>query len=554
MPESESLTEIADFRRFLYYIWIHLGLPKPTATQLEIARWMQHGPDREIIQAFRGVGKSWIAAAFVCFVLLHDPQKKILVVSASQVLADNFSIFVKQLIDSVPILQHLAPNPWQRTSNLMFDVGPAEPDPAPSVKSAGITGQITGSRADIIIPDDIEVPKNSFTHALRERIAELVKEFDAVLKPGGRVVYLGTPQTEASLYRRLEKRGYITRIWPSEMPQNVERYHGRLAPSVVAKFEAGVAPGTPLEPDRFSLEDLAQRKLSYGSAGYYLQFMLDTTISDMDRHPLRCRDLIVWDCDNAMAPLKMAWCNDRLKVWDDLECGGIEGDAYYQPAYHSPEMAEYTGTVMYIDPSGSGKDETAYAIVRFLSGTLYLVDVGGYRDGFGEATLKALAGKALRHKVGTILCEPNYGGGMFTKLLEPVVRKIHSCTIEDAEWSSSQKELRICDTLEPILRSHRLVVDRRVVQDDLPVQAEHPHYSFIQQLSRITRDRGSLPNEDRLESVAGACAHWIKLLSLDAHEELKNHRNELLQQELDKFVASALGHSSPKSYNWTDTK
>lgn len=554
MPPADSLEEIADFRRFLYYIWIHLGLPKPTATQLEIARWMQHGPDREIVQAFRGVGKSWIAAAFVCFVLLHDPQKKILVVSASQVLADNFSIFVKQLIDSVPILQHLSPQPWQRTSNLMFDVGPAEPDPAPSVKSAGITGQITGSRADIIIPDDIEVPKNSFTHALRERVAELVKEFDAVLKPGGRVVYLGTPQTEASLYRRLEKRGYVTRIWPSEMPTNVERYHGRLAPSVVAKFEAGVKPGTPLEPERFSLEDLAQRKLSYGTAGYFLQFMLDTTIADMDRHPLKCRDLIVWDCDDSMAPLKMAWCNDKLKAWDDLQCGGIEGDAYYAPAYHSPEMAEYTGAVMYIDPSGSGKDETAYAVVKFLSGTLFLVDVGGYRDGFGEATLKALAGKALRYKVGTILCEPNYGGGMFTKLLEPVVRKVHACTIADAEWSSNQKELRICDTLEPILRSHRLVVDRRVIESDLPVQEEDSKYSFVQQLTRITRDRGSLPNEDRLEAVAGACAHWMKLLSLDAQEELNNHRNELLQKELDKFVATALGHNSPKSHNWTDAK
>ncbi|WP_270994138.1 phage terminase large subunit, partial [Listeria seeligeri] len=99
-------------------------------------------------------------------------------------------------------------------SNLAFDVGPAQPDQSPSVKSVGINGQLTGSRADTIIADDIEVPKNSMTVVQREKLAELVKEFDAVLKPGGEIIYLGTPQTEESLYNKLPERGYVIRIWP----------------------------------------------------------------------------------------------------------------------------------------------------------------------------------------------------------------------------------------------------------------------------------------------------------------------------------------------------
>ena len=92
---------------------------------------------------------------------------------------------------------------------------PASAHQAPSVRSVGITGQMTGGRATIIVADDVEIPSNSLTQVRRERLAEAVKEFDAVLVPGGEVTYLGTPQTEMSLYNQLPQRGYDIRIWPS---------------------------------------------------------------------------------------------------------------------------------------------------------------------------------------------------------------------------------------------------------------------------------------------------------------------------------------------------
>jgi hypothetical protein len=88
--------------------------------------------------------------------------------------ATAFSTFTKRLIAEIPELQHLQPDPQrnQRDSVEAFDVGPARAHQAPSVKSAGIFGQITGSRANVIIADDIEVPKNSYTPGMRERLAE----------------------------------------------------------------------------------------------------------------------------------------------------------------------------------------------------------------------------------------------------------------------------------------------------------------------------------------------------------------------------------------------
>ena len=145
---------LKDFRYFLFLIWKHLGLPDPTPIQYDIAKYLQTGPKRKVVEAFRGVGKSWITAAYVLFRLYHDPQLKILVVSASKERADNFSTFALRLINDVPWLNDLAPGPGQRSSKISFDVGPATPDQSPSVKSVGLFGQLTGSRADIIIADD----------------------------------------------------------------------------------------------------------------------------------------------------------------------------------------------------------------------------------------------------------------------------------------------------------------------------------------------------------------------------------------------------------------
>ena len=172
-----------DFRAFLYLIWKHLNLPEPTPVQYDIAHFLQHGPKRTIIEAFRGVGKSFVTAALCLWLLYRDPDVKIMVVSASKERADAFSQFVKRLIAEVPFLAHLKATKNQRDTLIAFDVGPAKTDQSPSMKSVGITGQLTGSRADIIVADDIEVMGNSATQAARDKLLELVKEFDAVLKP-----------------------------------------------------------------------------------------------------------------------------------------------------------------------------------------------------------------------------------------------------------------------------------------------------------------------------------------------------------------------------------
>jgi hypothetical protein len=548
-PEEIRAEGLDKFPVFLVHLWDYLQLPDPTPFQLDIANYLQFGPRRLIVEAFRGVGKSWITVGFALWNLFLDPQKKIMVVSASQPLADDFSKFCRQIIAGWDLLHHLEPGTGQRMSALSFDVGPSRDSKDPSLKSAGITGQITGNRADLIIGDDIEIPKNSYTHHLREKLSGSVKEFDAILKPEGRIVYLGTPQVEDTLYLKLETRGYVARVWPAEVPKRIQIYKGRLAP-IVEQIAAKHKPHTPMDPRRFGSDDLMERKASYGPSGYSLQFMLDTTPASADQHPLKCRDLIVHAVDQELAPARLVWGAGREQVLGDLQCGGFDGDMWVQPAWVSPEMDKWQGTVAFIDPSARGKDETAIAIVRYAHGQLYLVYVNGWKEGFSDDTLRGLARAMLRYGVNKYVIETNYGGGMFNRLLRPVLieegedleKPVPS---EDEEWKGAwaqgNKENRICDILEPVLGAHSLVIDPQVIRDDLDKQSEDQRYSFVYQLTRMWREKGALPHEDRLDAVAGACSYWTERMSRDRRKSVQRVKDDALRDELRNWSKNILG-------------
>jgi hypothetical protein len=537
----------ADFRLFLLLVWAHLNLPHPTALQYDIARYLQQCPKRSIIEAFRGVGKSWITSAFVCWLLLNNPQLNILVVSASKNRADDFTTFTLRLINEIEILRHLRPGPNQRSSKISFDVGPANASHMPSVKSVGITGQLAGSRADYIIADDIEVPNNSMTEGMREKLSEAVKEFDAILKPGGKVIYLGTPQTEMSLYNKLRTRGYAMRIWPARYPDDRLRakYGDALAPRIAAKVKLdGHLVGMTTDPERFSDDDLTERELSYGRSGFALQFMLDTSLSDAERFPLRVSDLIVTDLDNNTAPERFVWGRTPQTIYNDLPNVALEGDHFYAPVDTVGDRLPYTGKVLCIDPSGRGKDETAVNVTGQLNGQVCLLKQAAFRDGYGEETLQAIADMAKLYNVNRVIFETNFGDAMFGRLLSPYLQRTHPVTIEEVR-SKSQKELRIIESLEPVMNQHRLVIDRGVIEEDyastraLPAE-EGMYYQLVYQLTRLTRERKCLRHDDRLDCLAIAVEYWDSALSVNQEEAMQETRFEKLQEEVDLIQRNAL--------------
>lgn len=558
VKSNEEALELlrGDFKLFLAMTWDYLNLPSPTPLQYDIADKLANGETKIAIAAFRGVGKSFLTSSYVVWELLRDPQKKILVVSASKNRADNFTTMTMGLLQ-MPALSHLVPKEGQRQSKVEFDVAPAIIDQSPSVKSVGITSQITGTRADIIVADDVEVMNNSATSDMREKLLERTREFSAILKPlpSAKVIYLGTPQTEDSIYNKLPET-FRTYVWPAQLPtkDEAEKYGDRLAPYIKAlKGKAG----DPTDPRRFTASDLLDRRLEYGASGYQLQFMLNTQLSDEDRYPLKIKDLIVADTTSEQGPMVYHWMPDPDRQWKDLPNLAMHGDRFYAPMSVGKDFAEYTGTVMAIDPSGRGKDETGYAVVKMLNGYLTVRKCGGLQGGYDTATLTKLAEIAKEEKVNHIVYESNFGDGMWGELFKPVVGKIHPCMIEEVRHST-MKEQRIIDTLEPVMARHRLVIDRKVIEDDHRSAQQYDAdnrftKTLIYQMTRITKDRGALKHDDRLDALSIAVSYWVEQMGVDERKGVQERRQELMDMELAKYMDHALllnGGFSKPSNNW----
>jgi hypothetical protein len=544
MKKNPSL-KINDFRNFLYLTWRHLRLPEPTPIQYDIADYLQRGGQRCIISAFRGVGKSWITASFVLWRLLLDPNINILVVSASKNRADDFSTFCLRLLSEMPILKHLYPKGDQRQSKISFDVSTATASQQPSVKSLGITSQLTGSRADLIIADDVETSGNTQTQSMRDKLSESIKEFEAIIKPDtSRIIFLGTPQTEQSIYNKLQERGYKIRYWSARYPTEKQliTYNANLAPIILNTWALEIV-GKPTDPTRFDEKDLLEREASYGRIGFNMQYQLDSSLSDLDRYPLKLSDLSVMTLNPDNAPEKVIWASSPELKHNDLPCVGLQGDGYFRPMQTQGTWIDYTGSVMSIDPSGKGKDETAYTVTKFLNGNIYLLDVGGFNSGYSEHTLTKLVQIAKKHKVKKLLIEENFGQGMFNELLKPYLIKEYPCTIESIRQQSN-KHRRILDTLEPLMAQHRLVVCPTVIRKDYDeTNALYPQetalrYQLFYQISRLQKGVHTLAQDDRIDALQMSCYYWVQQLAKDQDLAYQHRKEDKFKMELEKYFGS----------------
>ncbi len=531
---TDVLTALqADFKLFLQALWGQLDLPEPTKAQYAIAEYLQSGPKRLQIQAFRGVGKSWITGAFVLWTLFNNPEKKIMIISASKERADNMSIFLQKLIIETPWLCHLQPKSDDaRWSRISFDVN-CSPSQAPSVKSVGITGQLTGSRADLMILDDIEVPGNSMTEMMREKLLQLCTEAESILTPkdDSRIMYLGTPQTTFTIYKKLAERNYRPLVWPARVPRKMTNYEGVIAPELQTDIDRGAKPWDVTDPDRFQDDDLLEREASMGRSNFMLQFMLDTSLSDAEKFPLKNADLIVTSVNPTSAPDNIIWCSDPKNCLKELPTIGLPGDYFYSPMQLQGEWGDYAETICSVDPSGRGSDETVAAFISQRNGVMYLHEMRAYHDGYSDKTLLDILKGCRKYDVKTLLIESNFGDGivgeLFKKHLQQTKQSIH---VEETR-ANVRKEDRIIDTLEPVLNQHRLVVDKKVIEWDYTSNPDAPperrlQYMLFYQLSRMCREKGAVRHDDRIDALAQGVKYFTDSLSISAQQQIIDRKRD----------------------------
>ena len=532
-----------DFKLFLQALWAQLDLPSPTRAQYAIADYLQYGPKRLQIQAFRGVGKSWITGAFVLWTLFKDNEKKIMIISASKERADNMSIFLQKLIIETPWLNHMQPSDDSaRWSRISFDIK-CPPHQAPSVKSVGITGQLTGSRADLMILDDIEVPGNSMTELMREKLLQLCTEAESILTPkeDSRIMYLGTPQTVFTIYRKLAERNYRPFVWPARVPRKLSSYEGLIAPQLQEDIDQGADPWSVTDPDRFDHEDLIEREASMGRSNFMLQFMLDTSLSDAEKFPLKMADLVVTSVNPKSAPDSVIWCSDPQNVIKDLPTVGLPGDYFYSPMQLQGEWGDYTETICSVDPSGRGSDETAAAFISQRNGYLYLHEVSAYRDGYSDNTLLDILRRCKKYGVTKLVIETNFGDGIVAELFKKHLQQTKQGIDVEEVRANVRKEDRIIDALEPVLNQHRLIVDRSVIEWDFksnPDEAPEKRllYMLFYQMSRMCRERGAVRHDDRLDALAQGVKYFTDAMGISAQEVIKDRKREQWNDMLAAFL------------------
>jgi len=539
---------MADPVFFMREIWRETGLDKVAPIgpiEEDIIRYGADGPPLRGILAFRGVGKTYlITAGLTCYDLFLDPNFQTLIISKSQTFANTTIALIREWIDTVPFLQHLTPDPAKghRDTTQFFDVGTCQKQKDPSVFAKGVEGQITGTHAHRVRPDDVETDENTQTLDARQALARKLNELSAVRYPKvGQICYIGTYHHEESVYLEMAQRGYVFRTWPVIYPTPDEAVRMlNPAPYIMDALAEGRAePGEPTCPYRFPMDRIIQEQ-AHGRRYFAMQFMLLSDLGDAERYPLRLADLIVFDAMNMdRAPLTITWGRSYAygasTQVQDIPCYGFSGDGLYGQAMYAPDWGEYLGTKGWLDLSGRGKDRTAVCAIGQLNGFLWTKGLKSWPGGHDDPQVIRDIVLFLREcKVDTLYAEDNFGLGMATQLLDPVLREYAldpgqqpdyprgwHCGIELVH-QREQKELRIIHALEPVMGRHRLVVSRDVIRNE----------DLQKQLTRITSQRNCLEHDDELDALAGCVSMWQEELNQNPDLSAERIREQRFDDEL----------------------
>lgn len=414
------MTQGMNFPLFLA-VWNRVQNQRTPIVHLRIARWLaaRHaaGDRRLLLMAFRSCGKSTIVGLFAAWLLLRNPALRILVMAADGRLASKMVRNTKRIIERHPLTRGLRPEKADQWAADRFTVKRDAELRDPSMLAYGIGCNITGSRADVVICDDVEVPNTCDTFEKRENLRERLAELSFVLVPSGTQIYVGTPHAYETIYD----------------PEYLEGYRDLRVPLLKTDGESAW-------PERFGAADIARLKRAGGPRRFAAQMMLQAMPVEDSR--LNMEALQWYDTDTEYAEAQgrpMLHIDGRRMV----HCS-----AWWDPAF------------------GNGGDGSVLAI-------LYGDDVGGYwlhrleylkidpRLEEDEATQQCRAVAALCRKyfVPSLTLETN-GLGRF---LPAILRREAAGAFAVVEYANRRpKDLRILEAFDAVLAARALHVHASV--------------------------------------------------------------------------------------------
>lgn len=162
----------------------------------------------------RGHRKSFYAAMYACWRVVCDPSISIVYLSATSDLAESQLRTIKSTLDS-PIVRKIWPDlinvdegkreKWASTEICVDDPRrKSEGTRDSTVKAGGLTTNITGAHCDLIILDDMVVPKNN-TEEGRRQVMSQYSQLQSILNPGGHILAVGTRYHPKDIYATMQE-------------------------------------------------------------------------------------------------------------------------------------------------------------------------------------------------------------------------------------------------------------------------------------------------------------------------------------------------------------
>ncbi|MCK5777824.1 MAG: phage terminase large subunit [Rhodospirillales bacterium] len=441
------------------------GLGTP-GLHFEIASWLEtrwRSRDRELLlMAFRNSGKSTLVGLFSAWILVCNPELRIMVLAADHQLAQKMVRNVRRILERHPLAMGLRPARTEEWASDRFTVTRGREHRDPSMLAKGIGANITGSRADIVICDDVEVPNTCDTALKRDELRDRLDEIDFILVPGGLRLFVGTPHTYYSVYADTaraevgEERPYLAGFRRLVLPVTDET-------------------GASRWPERFPPERVEALRRRAGPAKYASQMMLQpTNVLDSRLDPDRIRSY-----------------SDELDYREAngeplLHLGGrrlVSASCFWDPSFGRPGRGDASViAAVYTDQDGG----------YWLHGIEYMTHVPEIADRIDEATqlCRQAVSFARRHFVPAVTIETNGVGRFLPGLFRRELGRagLAAAVIEHA--SSRNKTDRILEAFDAVLAAGQLGAHRRVW--DSP---------FIREM-REWQPGGNGP-DDGLDAVAG---------------------------------------------------
>ncbi len=457
--------KVVDFPEFVWIWNRHQGLTTPDL-HVRIARWLgsrwQEGDRELVLLAFRNSGKSTLVGLFSAWLLLQDPNLRMLVLAADFALAKKMARNVKRVIERHPLTSRLKPRRADQWASDQFTVQRSSELRDPSMLSKGIDANITGLRADIVICDDVEVPNTCDSAAKRLDLRSRLREIDYVLVPGGLQLYVGTPHSYYTIYAGAgradleEDRPFLDGFKRLELPLLDHRERSRW-------------------PERFPVEKIESIRLRTGPCKFDSQMMLqprNPAEGRLDPDLLKSYDTeLVYAEGNSEARLTL---DGRRLVsascwWDPSYGSPGKGDSSVVAAVFTDEYGEYwLHRIKYLEhnPKITGEIDAATQMCRNITSfahEFYLPAVTLETNGLGKF-LPGLLRQQFR-EVG---------------LSVPVIEKT----------ATKNKDIRILEAFDAVLAANRLHAHRSVW--DVPFIAEMREWR-----------PGGRNRDDGLDAVAG---------------------------------------------------